>query len=834
MKRLFYALFVFVGLWSCDNPAPQPGVSLELAKERRAIIDSLKYALHFNIPEETYGSIKASETLSFRLNAKTDVFLDVLGFEVLSVIVNGHITTTEIVNEHLVLPKRYVKIGDNEVRIEFVAGEQSLNRREEYLYTLLVPDRARTLFPCFDQPDLKARYTLSLSVPEGWIVVSNTDIDNRSGNNVKFNETEPLSTYLFSFVAGKFECVTQEEMEVSAKPIHLYHRETDRNRISQCPEILRQVKASIDWLQEYTDIDYPFAKYDLIILPDFQYGGMEHTGATLYNDKRIFLDSSPTTDEILGRSSLIAHETAHMWFGDYVTMKWFDDVWTKEVFANFFASKMVMPLFPDVNHHLNDLKNYYAAAYEEDRTIGANAIQRPLDNLKYAGLIYCNTIYDKAPVVMANMERRIGPDAFRAGIRKYLDLYAYGNATWDDLVSIFDSKASFDVGQWSRAWVKERGMPRYSCFSEGNKVTVRMTDPFDAGTIWQQGIVYTLVSASGESVNETAVFDGVTEVILEAPFEVAHIIPNSDGMGYGWFLISPSEAQWLQAFFPDMTDENARMAILMTLYENTWHRLLPPEEFVRWVCKMIPFESNALIRSSMMGYAASADKWAGRSLEFEEFLHRTAQNKYANEELRIQAFRHLINVSSKYNEAMMEIWRDQKPFEGMSLSERDYTAMSCQLMIRYPSLASEILAAQAGRISNPDRKDAFLYVSQACSADSAKRNRFFESLLDASTRGPESRTVEALALLTSPLRGKESVFRIKPSLEAIEDIQRTGDIFFPTRWCASFLGNHTSYEAAEVVQSYIESHPNLNPLLKTKILQKGGWLLEEAAISEKK
>jgi len=743
-----------------------------------------------------------------------------------SISINGQLGETKIINEHLIIPKCHTKKGLNVISIEFIAGEQSLNRREQFLYTLLVPDRARTLFPCFDQPDLKARYTLSLSIPEGWRGISNTSVRADDGKTIAFEETEPLSTYLFSFVAGKFECVTQEEIGIKGCPIHLYHRETDQNRLAQCTEILRQVKESINWLEEYTGVKYPFAKYDLVILPDFQYGGMEHTGATLYNDKRMFLDGNPTTDELLRRALLIAHETAHMWFGDYVTMKWFNDVWTKEVFANFFAAKMVQPLFPEVNHELNDMKNYYATAYEEDRTIGSNAIQRNLDNLQDAGLIYCNIIYDKSPVIMSILERRLGTEVFRSGIREYLKSYAFGNATWDALVEIFNRSASFDVPEWSRVWIKERGMPKYSFVVDKSNVIIRQSDSFGNGNIWQQDIVFTLVSEYGETRDVTAVFNGSTEVVVNAPFAVVHVIPNSDGKGYGWFKISEEDEKWLESVAATSDNTNTRMSILMTLYENTWHGVLNAENFIKWLCGVIPNEHDMLIRSSMINYAKSADLWAGRTQEFEVFLQRVAADSNADSELRIQAFRCLISTCSKYSDLMLEIWRDERPFKGLKLSEGDYTSLAYQLMLKYPSMASEIRRVQADRITNPDRKEAFLYISQACSEDHTKRNEFFNSLLSASTRGPESRVTNALSLLVSDIHPEEAISRIRPSLEVIEDIQRTGDIFFPSTWCSSLLGGQISQEAACQVRNYVDTHSDLNPLLMTKILQKGGWLLQ--------
>ena len=143
---------------------------------------------------------------------------------------------------------------------------------------------------------------------------------------------------------------------------------------------------------------------------------MEHTGATLYNDRRIFLEKGAGISERMNRFSLVAHETAHMWFGDYVTMKWFDDVWTKEVFANYFAALISADKYPDVDNSFTFL-DYASAAYTVDRTEGANAIKQPLANLKDAGLIYGNIIYNKAPIVMEMLSRKMDTESFRAGIR---------------------------------------------------------------------------------------------------------------------------------------------------------------------------------------------------------------------------------------------------------------------------------------------------------------------------------------------------------------------------------------------------------------------------------
>ena len=321
---------VLLGLLSaCTASAPEPGVSHELAMKRSATLHDIRYQLQFDLPETKDAPVPASETILLTLDKPCDIVLDFRVGEPIptTFIVNGDSLTLNIVNEHFIIPRKYTVRGENRLSFRFLAGEQSLNRRDEFLYTLLVPDRARTLFPCFDQPDLKARYTLTLSVPENWTAVSNTFIDEVSEmaegrKTIRFAETEPLSTYLFSFVAGKFD---RSFAERDGRTISMYYRETDPAKLAQQPELFSLVFDALDYMEDYTGIPYPFAKYDFIVLPDFQYGGMEHTGATLYNDRRIFLGPAPTASERLDRAQLIAHETAHMWFGDYVTMKWFDE-----------------------------------------------------------------------------------------------------------------------------------------------------------------------------------------------------------------------------------------------------------------------------------------------------------------------------------------------------------------------------------------------------------------------------------------------------------------------------------------------------------------------------
>jgi aminopeptidase N len=740
--------------------------------------------------------------------------------------VNGQPTEYTFLNEHIILPQSSTIEGKNEVYIRFTAGNQSLNRNDEFLYTLLVPDRARTVFPCFEQPNLKAAFTLQLEVPTEWEAVSNTSIASENIINGKkhitFLPTEPLSTYLFSFVAGKLKKVEYADGE---RILTAYHRETDPKKVTQLNDIFEQVASSLHWLEDYTDVPYPFAKYSFIILPGFQYGGMEHTGATLYNDNSMFLSEHPTLDEELARAKLIAHETAHMWFGDFVTMDWFNDVWTKEVFANYFAACIVEPLFPSVNHSLNWIKTYTAASLSEDRTLGSNSIRQPLDNLRNAGLIYGNIIYNKAPVMMQKLVEIMGEEAYQEGIREYLKTYAYSNATWDDLITILDAKSEEDLATFSDVWVNQKGMPHITFTNRCGQLEIRQRDPLNRGLIWPQHFQITFI---GDEITTVEVDLSQETYALTVPLNTKAILPNTDERGYGLFIPDEQSRAWLLAHWQEMTDDTARQSLLMLLYENYQHRLITDKEWINALLNGLKTEKNALIASTLCGYLSGPmQKLKDKKLEETIWLWT---EKHPIASCRLQLIRCLIsNASAPQSiDKLYQLWEKQSH---PMLNERDYMTMAYELALYNPEKYENILTTQRNRITNPDRLRQFDFISQAVTPDTLQMDAFFQSLLKAENRRIEPWAASALAYLNHPLREKYAVKYIRPGLEVLQEVQRTGDIFFPKNWVSALLRNHKSKEAYQEVQAFFKAHPGYSPLLTNKILQAAWPLYKEAANS---
>ena len=671
MKWMWSVLLVFM-IFSCKIKEEQltmltePGVSKELALFRSKEYSNVKYNLLFNIPNDKEEPVTGEANISWSQTDRLPLVVDFSGdsSQIISVLMNGAVVDYQIKDEHIYISRTDTRLGDNQISITFRASDQSLNRREEFLYTLLVPDRARTLFPCFDQPDLKANYTLSLTIPDNWKAVANGaihDIDSLSFPEkyvVTFKETEPLPTYLFSFVAGKLQ---QEIFTRDERSISIYHRETDPDRKAQSPEIANQVFDALAWLEDFTQIPYPFAKYDLIILPGFQYGGMEHTGATLYNDQRMFLNNQPTLVEQLRRSSLIAHETAHMWFGDYVTMKWFNDVWTKEVFANYFAARIVEPLYPTINHELNFIRRYIPSAYAEDRTIGSTPIQQKLDNLNNAGLVYSNIIYNKSPIMMEMLVQRIGQEAFQKGIQDYLQTYAYSNATWDELIVSLSKYSKRDIKVFSEVWVKEKGMPKLNARVENGNLIVEQSDTWNRGLIWPQTLKYRLIE-EGNVEDITIEMDNSSQIAtvkLKYPFSAPVILPNIDGRGYGFFQLNANDVKGVFACLDTTNDDLLKGSLLITLNENLQNHTFEVDFYLHSLMNYLANEENNLLYSMALGYLGDAIRFTDSDYTWLEKELWKQVNEREKPQFRLEAFRLLMNIANSENAVsnLYQIWK---------------------------------------------------------------------------------------------------------------------------------------------------------------------------------
>jgi aminopeptidase N len=841
--KIFYGFLCFLILTTNGFSQSKPkeklvlenGVSEQMARFRKQQISNVQYVLFFEIPNQKNEDISSNLSLNVTLaDLSVPLYLDFKEKtqNIKAIRVNGK--STAIVHEkgHVVIAGKDLVLGKNNISISFIAGNLSLNRNDDFLYTLLVPDRASTLFPCFDQPDIKATYKLSLSVPKEWSVLAGADVKEKldKGDFISytFGESDKMSTYLFSFVAGKFKSATEKPGNLE---MTMLYRENNPEKIkSSTDTIFNLHQQSLDFLEKYTNYKFPFQKLDFASIPVFQYGGMEHVGAIQYKESTLFLDNSATDSEKLDRAKLIAHETSHMWFGDLVTMKWFDDVWMKEVFANFMADKIMNPIFPKVNHNLQFFSAHYANAYAEDRSLGTHPIKQNLANLKDAGSLYGAIIYNKAPIMMRQLEASMGKEAFRKGIEKYIKKYANDNADWNNLVEILDAETPLDMQQWSKVWVNKSGRAiftdkiEYDAQNRIGKFEVEQNAEDKSGNIWPQLFQIGLVYKDHVKVIEVNIKDKKLLLKEAAGLEKPlYVVYNYNGFGYGVF---PLDGNNLEAV-SGLKEEVARASCYSNLYENMLIGNVSPEKAFNCFFKAIQTEENELVLK-MASNNLNAVYW--------RFLTEKQQDKYRNllsdslfarlsTNLSPNIKKTLFNLFSSiaYSDSakakLYQIWNKETVVPNLKLNEDDYTNMAMNLAIFKHEKADEILNKTRITITNPDKQKRFEFLLPSLSRDEAVRGAFMESLKDDKNREKEAWVSVGLANIHHPLRQQSAQQYIRFSLDLTEEIQRTGDIFFPKDWLNNTVGKYSSKYAFDEVQRFLKENPNFSPILKRKLLQ---------------
>ena len=840
MKISIYFLTLFLILSSCQEQLDtssflKEGVPLALAEYRKENISDLKYGLSFSIPDKKENPVVSKLIIKFKLmDVSAPLFLDFKEesdkLKVLSV--NSDTTAINHRKEHLIIPAEALKAGVNTIEIDFIMGELSLNRNEEYLYTLLVPDRARTLMPCFDQPNLKANYQLTITAPKDWSVICaapEISTEKQGLHTVHhFGESEKISTYLFSFVAGKFNT---EISPTKSFDMHLLYRENDSAKITlSMPAIFDHHKQSISYLTDYTKYSFPFQKLDYAAIPAFQYGGMEHVGAIQYREGSLFLDETATENQKLGRAKLIAHETAHMWFGDLVTMDWFNDVWMKEVFANFMADKIVNPAFPDINHDLAFMVTHYPRAYGEDRTLGTNPIRQNLENLNDAGSLYGSIIYNKAPIMMRQLETTMGKSAFQKGIQRYIKKYEYGNAVWNDLVELLDAETDKDLKNWSEIWVNQSSRPIFtdsiSYAEDGSieslEITQKAEDESDG--IWPQVFDIDLVYA--DSIHTLSADIIGKKFLVEKAKGLTKpnaVIYNSNGLGYGVF---PMDAGFLDKIV-NIKNEVTRGYAYINGYENTLNGNIPAKDLFELYQKSLLVEKNELLMNMLSGYISTifwtylnAEERDNFQPELEQqLLQQLKSDLPANIKKTLFGTFRSIAFSDSGKRTLYAIWNKELQIKDLKLNTDNRSAIALQLAIYGFDNQNELLDKAKAEITNPDKLKRFEFLLPSVSNNSLTRDSFFESLKEEKNRAKESWVLSALNYLNHPLRQEASIKYLKPSLELLDEIQKTGDIFFPKRWLSTTIGAYTSPEAYSILQDFITENQDLNPALMKKLLQ---------------
>ena len=394
-------------------------------------------------------------------------------------------------------------------------------------------------------------------------MISNTTGKTSTPNVWEFPETLPLPTYLVAFAAGPFQKIT-----LAGEPT-VYFRKSQLARAQQeVPELQEITAKGIKFLSDYFAQPYPFPKYDMVLIPGMAYGGMEHAGATFLREESVLFRTATTHSDILGRDILTLHELTHQWFGDLVTMRWFDDLWLKEGFAQFMAYRALSSLRPEDIVWKRFYETIKPGAYDIDQTLGTTPIYQDIGNLNVAKSAYGAIVYSKAPGVLKQLWYVLGAEHFRDGLQAYLREHAYANAEWSDCGHAFGQASGRSLGKWADTWIRKRGMPEvdvaWSC--SGGKMrnlTVTQHDVLNEGVVWPIAMEVGLHYPDGSKwtmaleMNEAA-------TKIDRPFIDGHrpcpawVFANENDYSYGRFLLDDKSREYVMAHLGDMIPSSER------------------------------------------------------------------------------------------------------------------------------------------------------------------------------------------------------------------------------------------------------------------------------------
>ena len=479
--------------WPFDR-AGEENLSRDEAAARSALITVQRYEVDVDLSAAaTEGArtypVRTRIDFSLRKGVKAgeaETFLDYLGDTVVSVMLNGEPLDPGryVGSARILLPglkaQNVVEIASRSV---YSRSGEGLHRFVDpadggvYLYTQYEPADCRRVFPVFEQPDLKARFRFSLIGPQSWQLRSNSPEESReylSGYaegldggtglvHVRFAETERMSSYITALLAGPYHAVeggwsgstpSGEQVKI---PLTVLCRASMAEHFD-AEALLELTGAGLDFFHAEFDTAYPWGKYDQVFVPEYNLGAMENPGLVTFTEAYVF-DTAATDAQYETRANTLFHEMAHMWFGDLVTMQWWDDLWLKESFADYMGSVAVDEATDWTTSWISFANGRKAWAYVQDQLPTTHPIVADIEDLEAADQNFDGITYAKGASVLKQLGAYAGREAFREASRRYFRCHAFGNATLQDFLEILEEVTGKDMQGWARDWLQTAGLP---------------------------------------------------------------------------------------------------------------------------------------------------------------------------------------------------------------------------------------------------------------------------------------------------------------------------------------------------------------------------------------
>ncbi|GLW14073.1 aminopeptidase [Streptomyces sp. NBRC 13847] len=501
---------------------------------------------------------------------------------------------------------------------------------EVYLYTQYEPADSRRVFATFEQPDLKAPFTFEVTAPEGWAVLSNGARDGAAeGGRHRFATTRPISTYITAVVAGPYHVVTDTyrrtfedgtELEI---PLGALCRKGLAKHFD-ADDVFAVTKQGLDFFHDHFDFPYPFGKYDQAFVPEYNLGAMENPGCVTFREEFIFR-GKVTEAAYERRANVILHEMAHMWFGDLVTMQWWDDLWLKESYADFMGSFALVEATRFTDGWITFANRRKSWAYRADQLPSTHPVTADIRDLEDAKLNFDGITYAKGAAVLKQLVAYVGQEAFLEGARRYFKRHAYGNTRLADLLAVLEETSGRDLAQWSRSWLETAGVnsltpqvvydaqdriTELSVLQEAadshpelrpHRVAVGL---YRRQTVFSEGGDSALVRYARAEVDVSGPRTAVPELAGQERPEL--ILVNDEDLTYCKVRFDEGSLAALRARLGDLADPMARALCWAALWGLTRDGLMPARDYLDLVRRFAGRETDIGVLQSLHDQAQAA------------------------------------------------------------------------------------------------------------------------------------------------------------------------------------------------------------------------------------
>jgi aminopeptidase N len=608
-----------------------PNLTRNEALERAALVTVDSYRIHLDlVPEQkTFRSVT---TVRFEALPGADTYVDLAADVVHSAVLNGHaidvsgydesrgIALTGLAHDNVLVVDAdcyYSNTGEGLHRfVDPVDGEV-------YLYSQFETADAKRMFACFDQPDLKATFDVVVTAPAHWQVISNgatTDAVRDGDVTVHtFATTPKMSTYLVALVAGPYavwrDAFSDEHGEI---PLGIFCR-ASLAEYMDAERLFTETKQGFDFYHRNFGVPYAFGKYDQLFVPEFNAGAMENAGAVTFLEDYVFR-SKVTRYSYERRSETVLHEMAHMWFGDLVTMRWWDDLWLNESFATF-ASVLCQAGATEYTEAWTTFANVEKSwAYRQDQLPSTHPVAADIPDLHAVEVNFDGITYAKGASVLKQLVAYVGLEQFLAGLRDYFNAHAFGNATFDDLLGALEKASGRDLSDWGRQWLKTTGLntlrPDFDVDDEGRFTRFAIRQGGAAPGAGETRVHRLAVGIyeedpSGKLIRthreELDVAGEVTEVIaLQGLSRGKLILVNDDDLTYCSMRLDPESLSAALDRIADIAEPLPRTLVWSAAWEMTRDAELRARDFVALVSRGVHAETEVGVAQRLLLQAQTA------------------------------------------------------------------------------------------------------------------------------------------------------------------------------------------------------------------------------------